>query len=367
MALVAFLPLLVICVTGSVLVFKHELDSLLQHSEVRVEPGSRQRMGLDALEASLHRHFPEHEIVGWALFEDPGRADLVYTIRQGSDEWNYALVNQYNGEILRPPMSLTHYLSDWLLELHFTLLLGDWGTLLTGLLSVLLCLLGITGFVLYRGFWKRFLTLRWNARLIVYFSDLHKMTGIVSAPVLLIVGFTGAWWNLTHFAHEMEEHAQGAGHYRMSGRLYSDTFSLQGLLEDSGVRISGFEARYISFPWEPGRNIIFWGEVGANNPLLSQYASSVAYNAQSGEHLGSGDIREAGLGSKVLDSYRRLHFGNFAGIASKLLWSLIGLSPLLLSLTGLYLWYQRRDKRRAARLKRHRPATSGLERPAARW
>ncbi|AQQ66781.1 hypothetical protein Mag101_03345 [Microbulbifer agarilyticus] len=352
MALAAFIPLLVICITGSILVFKHEIDSVLLADKVRVESAGRERLSLDALEDAMRRNFSDYEPVGWVLFQDSNRADLVYTIQHGTDEWTYALLDQYTGEPLRPPMALTHHLTDWLLELHFTFLLGDWGMLVTSLFSILLCLLGISGFILYRKFWKNFFTLRWNARMIVYFSDLHKMTGIIGAPILLILGFTGAWWNIAHFAHEVAEHADGHEHHHMVDRLYSEELSLQGLLDNTGERIQNFEATYISLPWEPGANITFWGDVPTANPLTSQYASNITYNAQSGEHMLSYDIRDATIGATIVDTYRRLHFGDFAGLVSKVVWCVVGLSPLLLSITGIYIWYQRRDKRRKARKKR---------------
>lgn len=356
MALVAVVPLLVICITGSILVFKHEIDSLLIADKVLVESTGRERQTLDTLESSMHSNFPNYEVVGWVLFQDQDRADVIYTMEHGTSEWSYALVDQYTGEPLRAPMGLTHHLTDWLLSLHYTFLLGDWGLLVTCIFSILLCLLGITGFILYRKFWKNFFTLRWNARMIVYFSDLHKMTGIIAAPVLLVLGFTGTWWNVTHFAHELEEHADGFEHHKMVERLYSDDLSLQGLLEDANSKIENFETTYISFPWEPDTNFTFWGDVHSGNPLLSQYASTVSYNTQSGEHLGSYDIREASLGAKIVDSYRRLHFGDFAGLISKVIWCVIGLSPLLLSITGVYIWNQRRGKRKAARVKRRAKA-----------
>lgn len=358
MALVAFVPLLIICVSGSILVFKHEIDAALMEDRVRVSAEGRARQSLDALRGSVNQSFPDYEVVGWHLFQDPGRADQIYLIRHGGSDWFYTLLDPYTGALLAQPQGLTHYFTDWLLELHYTLLLGDPGLAITSVFSVLLCLLGITGLVLYRKFWKRFFTLRWNARLIVYFSDLHKMTGVIAAPILLIVGFTGAWWNITHFAHELREHASGEEHYAMAGRLYSDELSLQALHDDTTLRVKGFQATYITMPWEPGVNITFWGDVHSGNPLLSQYASHVTYDAQRGEFIQASDIRSAGLGTKVVDSYRRLHFGNFAGLASRVLWCAVGLSPLLLSITGIYIWYRRREKRRAARIKRRdkRPA-----------
>lgn len=360
MALVAVIPLLVICVTGSILVFKHEIDTLLMEDRVRVDTGGQERLGLDHLRQSLDGQLPDYEVVGWALFQDRGRADLVYVMEHGSSEWRYALLDQYSGRVLAEPVGLTHNLTDWLLDLHYTLLMGDWGMLASSVFSILLCLLGITGLVLYRKFWKKFFTLRWNARLMVYFSDLHKLTGVIASPVLLILGFTGAWWNITHFAHEMEEHADGHEHYVMEQRLYSDEISLQALREDTARRVDGFEATYITLPWEPGVNITFWGDVPTGNPLLSQYASSVTYDARRGDFMASADIREAGFGAKFVDSYRRLHFGNFAGLPSRVLWCLLGLSPLLLAVTGLYLWFRRREKRRTARARRRARRAAGV-------
>jgi len=360
MALATFVPLLVICVSGSILVFKHEIDSTLMEDKVRVAFDGRERQSLDTLLANVNGTFPDYEVVGWTLFQDPGRADQVYLIQRGSSDWSYTLLNPYSGDMLAQPQGLTHYLTDWLLDLHYTLLMGDPGLVITSIFSVLLCLLGLSGLILHRKFWKNFFTLRWKSRLIVYFSDLHKMTGVIASPVLLILGFTGAWWNITHFAHELEEHADGGEHHVMGERLYGDRLSLQALHDDASRRLKGFEPTYISLPWEPGVHITLWGDVHTRNPLLSQYASSVTFDARSGEFMAASDIRAAGLGAKVVDSYRRLHFGDFAGLASRLVWCVIGLSPLLLSVTGIYLWYRRREKRRNARIKRRNRRLEGL-------
>jgi uncharacterized iron-regulated membrane protein len=41
-----------------------------------------------------------------------------------------------------------------------------------------------------------------------------------------------------------------------------------------------------------------------------------------------------------------LHFGQFAGLLGKIVWSIGGLSPALLSLTGFALWWRRRRSSR---------------------
>lgn len=346
-ALAVCLPLLLICLTGSFLVFKHEIDSLLMHDKVRVEPMA-ERQSLDSLLDKTNTLYPNYEAVGWVLFEDPARADLIYLMQHGTSDWSYILMDQYRGELLAPAVSTTHYLTDWLLELHFTLLLDDAGLLISGLIASILCLLGITGIWMHRHFWRNLFTLRRKARLVLYFSDLHKMVGIYASPILLVLGFTGAYWNIEHFIHEVEEHAGGAEHYKIERRLYNDQLSLQALHDQSERAIDGFDATYITLPWEPGVAITFFGNVGSNNPLLSQYASTVSFDPHSGQQKAISDIRQAGLGAKTLDSFRRLHFGDFAGLPSRILWCIAGLTPLILSITGLTLWVKRRPQRQRA-------------------
>lgn len=357
LAIFAFIPLLVISVTGSVLVFKHEIDTLLMEDKVRVAKVGEERLPMDALRDRVHAAAPGHEITGWALFQDPGRADLVYVIPHGSSDWSYLLMDQYSGELLAPPREITHYLTDWLLELHFNFLLSDAGMAASAVFAVVLCLLGLSGLILHRRFWLNLFRVRWKARLVVYFSDLHKMVGVITSPILLILGFTGAWWNISELIHEYEEHSDGAEHHVMTGRLYNDDLSLDSLLARTQQRVQDFDPTYISMPWEPGRPITVYGDVPDSNFLISQYASWVAFDAGNGERLAEQDIRAAGLGVKVIDSYRRLHFGDFGGLASRIVWAIAGLMPLVLAVTGVTLWSLRRRKmKRAAENKRQRLA-----------
>lgn len=363
MAIISVIPLLVICVTGSILVFKHEIDWLLIGHEVRVDENAKafgRRQPFDQLLQSVSHTYPNYETVGWVTYLDPGRADQMYLMEHGTSEWSYLLLDQYSGTLLSEPRPHDHWFTDWLLELHFNLLLDDLGLLPSAMVGIVLFLLGVTGIILYRNFWKTLFLLRWNARLIVYFSDLHKTVGILSSPVLLILAFTGVWWNISAYVHEMQEHADGHEHPLMTERLYSDQISIDDLISQSRDQVSGFEPTYLSFPYEPGVPFTFWGDVPSLNILASEYSSTVSFDAGTGEHLGNYDIREASLGGKILDSYRRLHFGDFAGLFSRTLWAVLGLSPLLLSITGLWIWWKRKKKKRKHRNKKKTGTTTQL-------
>jgi uncharacterized iron-regulated membrane protein len=43
----------------------------------------------------------------------------------------------------------------------------------------------------------------------------------------------------------------------------------------------------------------------------------------------------------------RVHFGTFAATPGRLLWLLVGISPVVLGVTGTVMWFSRRNKRRA--------------------
>lgn len=351
-AIFAMLPLLLISVTGSILVFKVELDTLLMPESMQVSSASpKERLSLDALMTIVQKQYPDHEIGSWEVFDDKVRTDTAYIIEHHTNIWSKLYLNQYTGELLSTPVGLSDDLTDWLLDLHYKLLLETNGMFLGAIVSLLLLFLGISGIILYRNFWVNFFTLRFKLATRIFFSDLHKMVGISSAPVILILAFTGAYWNISLVIHEVEEHIIEEP-YLVTKPLYNQNISIQGLLEKSKKTIDTFEATYILMPFEPAMNIEFFGKVNSANPLNSNYASSIIYDKHSGDVVSIEDIRADNAIHETVDSFRKLHFGHFGGLTSKIIWCVLGLSPLILAFTGLYLYlYRNRNKKVGTLLK----------------
>lgn len=347
-ALLAFIPLLVICITGSLLVFKHELNTLLMNDKVNVPSIGKKRLALDTLYNSAQATLDNSVPVGWVIFaNNPARADVVFVMPKGTNTWQYTTIDQYSGKVLATPTPLDHYLMDWLLSLHQSFLLHDAGLFITLFFALTLLFISITGFVLYRHFWKSFFTLRWNSRLLVYFSDLHKMMGIISSPVLFILAITGGYFNIVHLLHEYQEHQGDFEHHKMTGPLFNTKLSLDNLVQQSRDAIDGFTPTYISLPHEPEATINIHGDNPSNMFLLSEYGSSLSFNSETGAVVSIKNIQTQPGVMQLLDSFRKLHFGHFAGITSKIFWSVLGGMPLILSVTGITMWYQRRKKRQS--------------------
>ncbi|WP_440874205.1 PepSY-associated TM helix domain-containing protein [Thalassotalea sp. PLHSN55] len=345
-ALIALIPLMVIAVTGSILVFKVEIDTWLmpKHMSVNVD-GSAQRKNLNTLIDNVESAHPNFLMGSWELFDDKTRADTAYLIEKSSGHWYKMYLNQYSGELLSTPVTVEHDITDWLLSLHYTFLLDFTGTVLGSVFAIILLFLGISGIILYRQFWKKLFTLRFRAAKRIFYSDVHKFFGIISSPVLIILAVTGGYYNIAAVVHEVTEHIEP--HPLLTKPLYRETIDFQALLERSKQDIPDFNATYFTFPFEPELHLTFYGEVPTGNPLTSEYASTVTYDRSSGALMAAYDIRAASNINVVVDTFRKLHFGYFAGLPSKVIWSFLGLTPLWLALTGFYFyWFRKRKPRR---------------------
>lgn len=363
LALIAMIPVLVISITGSILVFKVEIDSLLRPHHIVVNPTitdtkqTTQRLALDDLMSRIQATYPDYILAGWELFgtddnaviEEHGRSDTAYAIKKNTETWFKIYINQYTGEILSEPKHMEHYITDWLLELHYAFLLHFSGMVIGAIFGLILLFLGISGIILYRKFWRKLFTLRWGSAKRILFSDVHKMVGIFSSPVLIIIAFTGVYWNVSIVLHELLEHGFEEAHPAITEPYHAETISFESLRENASIQIDSFRATYLAIPNEPKMDITFFGEVDTPNPLISQYASMVTYHHKTGDLVMASDIRDAGFLRKFDDSTRKLHFGYFAGIWSKIVWCIIGMSPVILMITGLIMYLIRRKPKRKAR------------------
>ncbi|WP_050025412.1 PepSY domain-containing protein [Verrucomicrobium sp. BvORR034] len=194
LGLLAGLGLLVIGLTGSILVFSSEIDAVLNPALVRVKPAGS-RMSFDSLKARVLEQLPGWEINRWYLSSNPEAADTVRVSARDHAADLPTFVNPYTGQVLGK-RDWGQGLVGWLLELHYSFHAGAWGVVVVGACAALLLASSLTGIYLYRDFWRHFLRLRWKASMRLFCSDLHKAIGITSLAFNLILGLTGAWWNL---------------------------------------------------------------------------------------------------------------------------------------------------------------------------
>ncbi|MDW7549025.1 PepSY domain-containing protein [Pseudoalteromonas sp. SCSIO 43201] len=358
MALIAMLPLLIISLTGSMLVFKFEIDSILLKDQATLNYVGQdiQRKPMKELVNLVADAHPNYEIGSWELFDDGYEADRVYLLKHGTDTWFKTYLDPYQGEMLSTPVGIHSDFTDFILHLHYTLLLNDsnryfpnMGVAIGLFIAILFTFLGASGLIIYRRFWRRFFSFRRHTPRVILFSELHKLIGIWSAPVLLCLGITGVYFNAVDYYHEAFEHDE-ADHHIVSQAMFNRTLDFDAMMAQSLDAIGGFTPTYWLFPFEPQqKHITIFGSVADTNPFISNYASTVSFDATTGAQIAVYDIRTATSLERIIDSFRKLHFGHFAGLPSKIIWSLMGLAPILLGFSGVYLWWQRKRKKHQSR------------------
>ena len=341
LGLLAGLALLVIGLTGSILVFKQEIDSVLAPELVLQADPSMPRLDHDAFLATLQGHLPDHKIVGWGKGPAPGAADAVYAVKVGETEGRMIYADPATGLPRDTTLEEHETVSDWLLKLHYTFFADHVGEFIVGILGVVFCLLGVTGVIIYRNFWKTLFQLRWRKSARIFFSDVHKMVGISSTAFNFLLGVTGAWWNLSHLiGHLGEEMPEPV--VKTVERQWADEVSIEKLVADARRSIPGYQANWISLPLAPDGDVMMFGGTEDQGVLRSPYGSIIVFNAATGELESATRAGEAGLWAQVLDAFRPLHFGNFGGLPVKILWSLGGLAPAILALSGTLMWWKRK-------------------------
>lgn len=346
LGLLTGVPLILIALSGSILVFKPEIDALLTPDRMRLEANGQARLSLDVLHQQIIKQLPDHVLVGWSLPDAPTRSDEIYIIKKGDNEWKRAYLNGFNGALLSKPLSLQAGLTEWLLMLHYTFLGGHLGMLIVGILAVGLCLLGISGIYIYRRFWIKFFTLKWGKGSRVFTGDLHRKLGMISSPVFLILGLTGAYWNITHAAADLYQHGLGDEQAVLKNSFTPSTTSIDRMMVLAEKEKPGYRPLYIAFPQSEEGVVSFYGQLEGASSLRSPYGVVVYFHRETGQLEGQSDIRDAGLIQQSIDAFYPLHYGTFGGLFSRIIWCVLGLAPGLLSLTGFYVYVARRKKRK---------------------
>jgi uncharacterized iron-regulated membrane protein len=338
MGLIAGVGLLVIGLTGSLLVFHDEIEKAIAPDMFLSLPVSTARLPLDVILQGVEKGLPDHEISSWAFASAPDAVDKVYVVKHGHRERLLVTVNPHTGAILGGPVDARRTVMGRVMELHYTFFAGRVGTLVAGLFAALLCLLGMSGFWIYRDFWTNFMRLRWRASRQIFLSDLHKTVGIASLVFNLILGFTGAYWNIPSAIRQF--HFGNGLPPELTGQRWSQSISLDALLNRSRQDLAGFQPTFIAFPAAPGADIQIFGHAGSS--LRSDYDSTVTFHGQSGARTGIREISKGGFWGQIIDAFRPLHYGTFGGFFVKAVWRVGGLTPGLLAITGFLMWRQRR-------------------------
>ena len=352
--------------TGSLLVFYKTIDEWLNPEQLLVRPleSLPPLEHIVATAQAAHPEWPTLENLTYPLHDrDTFQAWFrVPSKGTGTSHWRVVTIDPYTGHALSERL-WGRYLVSFVYELHKSLLLEETGETIVGVLASVLLLSVGTGIYLWwpaQGNVRRAFSFKPGSSIIRLHYDLHKLSGISAALILLMLAGTGFYLafpspvtstvNLfspvRDVAPETEPHSTPR---REAQRLpVAEAVAIaQRALPDAKVM-------WIGFPSRP--EDVF--TVGLRQPGEIREAegqSQVWIDQYSGAVLRMQDWRTFTKGETVVAWLFPLHNGEAFGLPGRWIVFLTGIIPSVLYVTALRMWWL---KRQAHRRQRFIPAFS---------
>lgn len=351
--IVTGLLLFIVCFSGSVVVFKNEIDLWANPSLAQL-PRSDKPASLDAVMVQLQTRYPGATVETIALPDAVNPSYFAFVRERGApaNTRTKVALRSDTGTVVGPVDS---QLGQYLRMLHVFLFFGPrW---IVGFLGAAMLVLIATGIVIHRKILAELFTQRWGRSFRVVMSDLHKSAGIWGLGFHILIATTGAWMGLAPLFEQGYKYvttatssADATKPVKPARKASGDAAepvqmrSLDALYATAQQAVPELEARYVSMRR--------WGtdtaEASFTGNLDGHLASTarVDINAATGVPKKVHDPRTAGFWSLVNGLMEPLHFGDFGGLALKWLYFILGMTPAFLSISGTLIWLDARQQRR---------------------
>lgn len=315
--------------TGSGIVFMHELDHTLNPALMHVVPQG-QPQSIDLNIAPVIRSHPNLAVESIELpktSSDP--VMVVMKTAQGERQETY--VNPYTSQILGERI-WERSIVGFMHTLHYTLFAGKIGQIAVGVEGLLFLLVSLTGMLLWTG-WRRLKTgvrIRWNSPRFINF-DLHNVMGFWSGLFLILLSLTGTAIVVIHLVLSAPNIATPIAVEPIE-QLATVLITADRALPEGKISLVSFSPETISI-----RKKLPQQQTGMFD------LSMVEIDRATGKVLSATKVIEPPPLFKVILTIVDLHYGTWGGLTTQILYVIIGLIPTLLIVTGFSLWKKQRN------------------------
>ena len=350
--------------TGSILVFEDEVDAFLNPG-LLVEHKAGPHLLPHRILARADGEFPLAHVERMRV---PRARDDVYRLlvrvaphlRAESDRVE-AMFSPVSGELLgtreAEVVGLSRpYLVKTIYEFHRNVLLGNFGSNIVGLAGFLLMTSAFTGLIIAwprsRSGWKRIVWVKVRAGATRILYDLHRSWGAVLCALLLLATATGSTLVYLNYARDIVNVFSPVAPFPVvpwRQNPLDDWPSFEAIAARVDTAYPDRQVAEIHLPSKPTAGYLFYLRKAGDVHRLGD--TLVWVHSGTGEILFERSDRNRSAGEKLMHWLFPLHSGTAFGQAGKIAMFLTGLAPLLLVLTGLWVWAR---KRRAERMEEQR-------------
>lgn len=348
--------LFVVCFTGSLAMFYHEIKSwedparrlAIAEAPVPVQPL------VDAWLADI----PSDEI-GFVGVDFPNAYEPYYYGRfnhvpdDGPSEFHERRWNTVTGEVL-PDRG--DGLATWLLDFHRDLMWPEFlggrqiGRGIVGIAGIVMLLSIVTGILTHRKILKEVFTFRRQRSVRVKWKDAHNFLGIWSLPFSIMIAFTGAWLGIVALLLPITGLLVFKGDSDSVVHLLTGGETPRAQVEAPMLSLDEVKARphSDSGALPVGVFAINWGDENAEYTLNYAPDTELYYyeveriSGTTGDALPPTGLLEPAASTRVIAAISPLHYGTYGGIALKFLYFALGLGLSAMVALGNMVWIERR-------------------------
>lgn len=334
--------------TGSMLMFRHELDRSF-NPELHALKTASQQVSADQIYRMIARTHPNLKKIVLHDFQADMHDSyefMLYKNQQNATE-NYlyfVFVNPYTGKILKEGSysEISPSFLRWLYAFHYSLQLGFPGKFFSAIIGLVMLLSIISGTIIYRKhFWD---ALRFKAGLNfknrrTTISTLHRIIGVWSMLFTAVLFFTGFWLNIDQFKP-------------VNWQLYKPhqntlvKANIDDLIKRSVKTVPGFEPIAVNIPADGNQEVLVRGAMPNTSFFLLQgKPSGVSFDGETGQLKNIKPINNQPFATRFNWEVYQLHIGAFGGNFIKWLYVVLGLMPGILSVTGALLWLRKKKRK----------------------
>jgi uncharacterized iron-regulated membrane protein len=327
--------ILLLSVSGTVLVFKDELDSL-QKPNVFSAEGNHTHV--DTAYQLLKNAYPNAEIASCKL----AFGQSYYSFFLYDSLFDNAKAPQ---EFLIHPNTISvvgtqggnNFVSQ-LSKFHSSFNAGKTGEWLLGVFAIVFAVSLFTGIIIYR---KNILAVLLLKKGVFKRGNLHQLIGVYALLFNLLMAVTGFWMQRYVFKKNFYTAATWVKQLKPSPQLF---FSIDSSLDRTKQLHPTFTPYVIYFAQSTKGNTAVYGSNSTNAFIHSKkFADVIAFDS-------SGAIAKTRFTDEntAADYYdivnSQLHMGRYGGWFVKLLYGLFGITGAVLSITGFWLWLKTKNQ-----------------------
>lgn len=338
----------IVCFSGTLATLSNEMDWLFY-------PGLRasaegERVGYNQLAQAVQKAFPDGDLTYWVMGDEPYLNDIVYVNEEG--QRHYVFVDPIKGQVTG---STTVTFQRFFRDFHYYLFMpfNQIGYFIVLVFAFFLLVSMATPLFFYKKWWNKLFELKSGKGMLVLFRSLHRVVGLWTVPFALLISITGIWYFIerTNMGNVSDISNPPAPTLGERAHSFTDASSITYQLDyDQAARLAKEEIPGLKIGGiVPGsdvtRPIYIRGK--SHVPLVRKRANRVYVDPLTHEVVGIQKAEEIPTTMYLNDIADPIHFGNWGGLTTKIIWFFGGLAISGLILSGIWIALKRQAKKMA--------------------